>query len=375
MYMCPHTGAPDILHVCDDDGPVQPGVCAGVLRDIVVIWTHKDRRACVMTDGCAHMISVIIPVYNAASYLRQCVDSVLGQSYGNIEVILVNDGSTDGSGRICGEYALADSRVRVITQSNRGVSAARNAGLDAAQGDWIAFADADDYMLPDALSHMVRAMEGGDDMIVSSSLRLQDGKLYEECVFPDGTYDDSFSAVRHYALWAYLFRREVIEVNGLRFVEELKYSEDRVFIFQYAMASKSLRSLSVPTYVYRINESSACQTHDVMKMAKCQLEAVGYILKLIQHTDNSIHRDKLINESRLILRFTVEKVAINTIGAVPVMNMRRLMKEMSIPFYSSVYEYSKLCALCKMKKIKRRLVGVKLRKEVRLSNTPLIEQL
>lgn len=319
-------------------------------------------------------ISVIIPVYNAVKYLGACVDSVLSQTGCDLELILVDDGSSDGSGELCREYERKDSRVRYLHKENGGVSSARNMGLDHATGDWIAFADADDYMLPDALLHMVEAMEGGDDMIVSSSLRLQDGKLYEECVFPDDTYGDSLSAVRHYALWAYLFRREVIEANGLRFVEELRYSEDRVFIFQYAMASKSLRSLSVPAYVYRINETSACQTRDVMRMAKCQLEAVGHILKLIRQTDNSTHRDKLINELRLILRFTVEKVAMNTVGAVPMMNMRRLMKEMSVPFYSSGYEYSKLCVLCKIKKIKRRLVGAKPRKEVRLSDTPLIEQ-
>ena len=89
-------------------------------------------------------ISVIIPVYNTEEYLAQCLDSVIGQSYSNIEVILVDDGSSDTSGRICDDYSWKDSRVRVVHQKNGGVSRARNAGIDLANGEFISFIDADD---------------------------------------------------------------------------------------------------------------------------------------------------------------------------------------------------------------------------------------
>lgn len=94
------------------------------------------------------MISVIVPVYNAGVYLEACVDSVLSQTYGNLELILIDDGSTDGSGELCDAFALRDTRVRVIHRENGGVSRARNTGLDAAKGDIIAFLDCDDYILP-----------------------------------------------------------------------------------------------------------------------------------------------------------------------------------------------------------------------------------
>ena len=90
------------------------------------------------------MVSVIIPVYNVEKYLAECVDSVLAQSCQNYEIILVDDGATDSSGRMCDEYARKDSRIRVIHQSNGGLSAARNAGLDAAQGEYVYFLDSDD---------------------------------------------------------------------------------------------------------------------------------------------------------------------------------------------------------------------------------------
>ena len=105
------------------------------------------------------MISVIIPVYNVEDYLAECIDSVLGQSYTDYEIILVDDGATDSSGRMCDEYARKDSRIRVIHQENGGLSAARNTGLRAAWGKYIYFLDSDDYIAPSALEHLAALAE------------------------------------------------------------------------------------------------------------------------------------------------------------------------------------------------------------------------
>ena len=102
------------------------------------------------------MISIIVPVYKAEKYLSRCVDSILGQTYKDLEVILVDDGSPDGSGVLCDAYAAKDSRVRVIHKENGGVSTARNVGLDAAGGDYISFVDSDDYVDPDMYEKMVK---------------------------------------------------------------------------------------------------------------------------------------------------------------------------------------------------------------------------
>ena len=102
------------------------------------------------------MISVIIPVYNAEPCLRRCLDSVLASACGDFEIVLINDGSTDGSLKICTEYATGDRRIRLITQENQGVSAARNRGIDEALGEWLIFLDADDFITDDFLSMTAR---------------------------------------------------------------------------------------------------------------------------------------------------------------------------------------------------------------------------
>lgn len=108
---------------------------------------------------CQPLISVIVPVFNIEQYLNKCVDSILNQTYRNLEVILVNDGSKDSSGRICDEFATKDSRVQVIHKENGGLSSARNAGIEASAGTYISFVDGDDWIEPDAYEHLLGLME------------------------------------------------------------------------------------------------------------------------------------------------------------------------------------------------------------------------
>ena len=104
------------------------------------------------------LISIIVPVYNVEKYLDRCIQSIVEQTYRNLEIILVDDGSTDGSEKICDSWAVKDNRIRVIRQNNMGGGAARNAALDVAKGDFIAFVDSDDYIEPNAITTMVNAL-------------------------------------------------------------------------------------------------------------------------------------------------------------------------------------------------------------------------
>ena len=118
----------------------------------------------------SELISVIVPVYNVEKYLDKCIQSILGQTYSNIELLLIDDGSTDSSGAICDKYVTQDSRVRVFHKSNEGVSAARNWGLDNAKGEWIAFVDADDWIDSDMYERMYNAAVQNQTDMVSCDL-------------------------------------------------------------------------------------------------------------------------------------------------------------------------------------------------------------
>lgn len=128
------------------------------------------------------MLSVIVPVYNVEAYLPRCVDSILAQSYSNLEVILVDDGAKDASGAICDAYAVKDPRVKVIHKANGGLSSARNAGLEIASGEYIAFVDSDDWIEPDAYSHLLEVMKKYEVRLVCGGRYDVDGGTGEKTV-------------------------------------------------------------------------------------------------------------------------------------------------------------------------------------------------
>lgn len=250
-------------------------------------------------------ISVIVPVYNASQYLRECIESTLSQSFRDFELILVNDGSTDDSLSICKSYERQDNRITVISGANGGVSKARNRGLDAAKGEWITFADADDYFLDDALSTLYeRAMQAGTDLVLANALKLKNGKSSELHRLKNEVLPNAIMFIKHFALWGYLFNADIIRKNRLRFIDGLAYSEDRIFIYQMARYCKTIAFCNKPVYVYRINETSACSSQDGVRKACHHLDAAFYLNQFAltyQKTDkpvyNCLHRQSkhLIN--------------------------------------------------------------------------------
>ena len=150
-----------------------------------------------MDNNTGDLISIVVPVYNVETYLRQCVDSVLQQTYSNIEVILVDDGSTDLSGSVCDEYATQDERVRVIHKKNGGLSDARNAGIEVAQGEYVGFVDSDDWIEADMVSCLYDACaESGADIAVAGFFRDFVGSSYINVGFDKETLSGSEALYR-----------------------------------------------------------------------------------------------------------------------------------------------------------------------------------
>lgn len=132
-------------------------------------------------------ISVIVPVYNVKSLLPRCIDSLLNQQFTDYELLLIDDGSTDGSGDICDKYGKKDSRIKVIHKSNEGVSRTRNRGIDEAKGEWLTFVDSDDYVTPDYLSSLYACIGSGIDLVVQYSKHIRENgePLYDEYNLPE----------------------------------------------------------------------------------------------------------------------------------------------------------------------------------------------
>lgn len=207
-------------------------------------------------------ISLIIPIYNVEEYLSKCLDSILLQSMGDWEAIVIDDGSTDRSGSIADEYAAKDSRITVIHQENQGVSMARNRGLEKASGQWIWFIDSDDYILHNALSILVPAIQSITcDTIFFGLKHCYNGVVEDRDLLVDSIFDRSkqefLQTVHCYTNPTMLFSRSIIEKYKLRFTPGLRMAEDLEFQYKYLIHSNRLLQIPECLYVYQHREGSA----------------------------------------------------------------------------------------------------------------------
>ena len=214
-------------------------------------------------------VSFIVPVYNAAPFLRNCVDSILRQSFDGFELLLVDDGSTDGSNGICDQMAEKDPRIRVFHKENGGVSSSRNLGIKHSRGEWICFADADDIVLENGLQSLVDGISDEVDMVWGGyEVFDEDGEItyaVSERISEFITNKDGIEMLflpKYYRylgyVWGRLFRREVLLSSGIGFDEDIIYNEDRLFCTRYLCASSAgIRFFTAPVYGYFERANSA----------------------------------------------------------------------------------------------------------------------
>lgn len=202
------------------------------------------------------LISVVVPVYNVEHYLKKCVDSICHQTYRNLEIILVDDGSTDCSGSLCDEFATSDSRIRVIHKSNGGLSDARNAGMELASGEWWMFVDSDDYIAPDtAETLLLAAVENHCEIAVCNMMRIyEDGKQEPfYCPVTEPTIwagEQRFETLRQPSVCNKLFRADLFK--ELRFPKGKFYEDTFVYhVLAYRASRIAMTGLSGYYYLSR----------------------------------------------------------------------------------------------------------------------------
>ena len=216
--------------------------CLGQIQNI-----KRQSLTYYMSDS---LISVIVPVYNSEQTLHRCIDSILGQTYRNFELLLINDGSKDRSGEICDEYARKDSRVKVFHKENGGVSSARNLGLDNAKGEWITFIDSDDSVEESFLESLYSF---GSGSLKICNFNGDGQKDYsEECSNVETSLvitkllDDNLI----WTPWGKLFSSAIINDHNLRFDTKLKLGEDTLFCWEYLSYCSTVSFLASNLYNY-----------------------------------------------------------------------------------------------------------------------------
>ena len=214
-------------------------------------------------------ISIIVPVYKAEKYIENCIASIVNQTYKNLEIILVDDGSPDNCPEICDEWVKKDDRIVVIHKEKGGVSSARNAGLDVATGDYVGFVDSDDYIYEEMYERLLKScIENNSDMSVCGV----DHNGHKKCFDKSDVYsseqaiglmfDRSVSAFEGYTCNK-LYKADVINKNGIRFDCNIKMCEDTKINYQYLLCANKVSVVDYCGYYYAENQYSACNNNSV----------------------------------------------------------------------------------------------------------------
>ncbi len=206
------------------------------------------------------VISIVVPIYNVERYLPECIESIINQSYKNLEIVLVNDGSTDNCSDICDKYSLSDNRIKVITKENGGLSDARNVGIKNSTGKFIMFVDADDMLFEDSCEVLYREIKNKNaDFITANYINItEDGKLYDYPMF-NSSYSDTkltfenkaiSSILMSCSVWNKIFNAKFIKDNNINFVKDA-IAEDSIFSNLCFLKAKNVYYIKDVIYKYR----------------------------------------------------------------------------------------------------------------------------
>lgn len=241
------------------------------------------------------MLSIIIPVFNAERYISRCVDSIIGQSFADWELLLVDDGSTDNTPLICDEYVARNTKIRVIHKKNGGVSSARNVGISNAKGDWIWFIDADDYILEGAKFVIESALTKDCQAVALSFIQeVNSCEAYPylaTCELDEGIYTGKLLInikSTSPTVWSFLFRRDIILRYKLQMSSELKFGEDKIFILEYLSHVENVLVLETPVYQYVFCKTSAVRQNFMKNEREIDDQLKSILVLLVDSKRNGI---------------------------------------------------------------------------------------
>lgn len=291
--------------------------------------------------NCKYILSVIVPVYNVERYIKRCVDSILNQTFEQFELLLIDDGSTDESPSICDSYTY-DQRVRVIHQTNQGVSVARNNGIDNAVGQYIAFVDSDDFLEPDALSLLLSTMEQNTCDLVCASFQvvsmtkiLCTRKLKREMLssvqLASLCYNNGFDVIVG-GVCGKLYRKDIIKKYKMCFPGNISYAEDNIFNIQYYQRINNAVMLDNVIYNYFYNNNSLT-TKITNKIYKDFIYVSKERKNYFQTVVTNFRADDFANRTLSTLLILLRQMECQYKVSDAIKNIKSLMAEESIAGY------------------------------------------
>lgn len=328
-------------------------------------------------------VSIIVPVYNVEKYVRRCLESLINQTYKNIEVVIINDDSPDNSRKICNEYAKKDSRVKLIDKSNQGLGLARNTGLKNITGDYVLFVDSDDYVeknLVEITLNLIKQndcdfvrfhnfredLNSGDKKIRKSSLKeglYTKEDIKKNILFPiigvlPNETNENFVGM---SVWRNLYKTSIIKENNLKFVSEREFiSEDVIFNINYFSLCNKAYVINTPLYHYIVNDSSLTSKYNPNRFNK---EVIMYkeVLKILE--EKNICDDYKLREQRTFLdrtrmcikqeilrdKIKITKIKKNVLKIINNKELRSVLE--SYPISKMRFDYKIILLLVKYKKI------------------------
>ena len=278
-------------------------------------------------------VSVIVPVYNAEQYLSRCIDSILAQKFTDYELILVNDGSTDGSLAICQSYSDKDFRVIVCNQPNRGASSARNHGIDVSKGDYICFVDADDDVNENYLSHLYQDMviESNIDLVLhglnrvigetKKTITFNETRIYS---LDEGSFFKDVKLYNCCGPVCKLFKRRIVRDHEIYFLESINHGEDFDFFAKYLQYCDCVYVSKIANYFYIINDKSLSHKYlSFQDESSCLFNLSCGLTNLCHHFQNAA-LERQVND---YLAFYISKVLFS-IYEPPMLNLPMRVKNL-----------------------------------------------
>lgn len=282
-------------------------------------------------------VSIIIPIYNAMSIISNCVDSILNQTYSNIEVLLVDDGSTDDSKKICRDYEKKDKRVKYLYKNNGGVSSARNYGIKHANGEFVFFIDADDYLDINAIESLLNAYKNGciiglkHTNVYSTKKQKVD---YKDCYYKEDFINNILDGSLKGVIWGFLISYD--DIKNVCFDENTYFLEDMLFLITLLLKANIKKILFVESqYYYVISDNSITGNSEKTK-EKC--EKILYSLDRINEVTEGLYYEKIENKKIILLEKQL-RFLVNTKDIKDCLNNIRIPKYYGNKKFYKFYSY------------------------------------